>query len=200
MALYDFVIVCHQRSGSHLLASFLDSHPSLCCLDEAGAHLYNDTPCKDWDFRGRIFMYNNFLKRKELIKIPRFVHLTRKLRATAFSCCRNSSLRQQHGVLHKAFLLNGDSKQKRVQDFEAPSKSMRTRSWQIKKQRSRVSYKLRKLDVHKIRYEEMTEDSNSVSVMPPEIADRLCEFLGVKPAPLTTKLVKIAPQNVRVLA
>jgi len=60
---FDFLIVCHQRSGSHLLQTFLDSHPEINCLGEIGI----DDPwsvmqgCK---YRGGILMYNRvgFLK------------------------------------------------------------------------------------------------------------------------------------------
>ena len=200
MALYDFVIVCHQRSGSHLLASFIDSHPQLCCLDEQGLHLYNNSPCKDWDSRGRIFMYQHFMWRMDgLMRVPKFIHLTRNTRDQAYSCVRNEALLKQGiKVESRAFRFNGDRPQPAVQEFIAPERAMKGRIVQIKKQRKKMKEQLQDSDVLEINYREMTDGSKSVSVMPRLPANRICRFLGVDLAELSTRMVKIAPQVVRV--
>ena len=39
----DFIILTVPRSGSHMLASALDSHPDICCIGEVGKR-----PLYDW--------------------------------------------------------------------------------------------------------------------------------------------------------
>jgi len=143
-------------------------------------------------------MYNEFLNDLDrFIKTPKFIHLTRNLNNQAYSCIRNSSLREQHPEKYQAFLLEGMQWQLPTQDFEAPPATMDKLKWQIKKLKRRVKYQLSKVDVLEITYEQISNGSESVKIMPHQAAEAVCSFLQVERADLRTTMIKIAPQKVR---
>ena len=76
---------------------------------------------------------------------------------------------------------------------------MKGRKFQIEQLRKRAAYQLQKSDVLDITYEEITDGNESVSAMPARAAEKICSFLGVEAAPLTTRMVKVAPNQVRMI-
>jgi hypothetical protein len=49
-----------------------------------------------------------------------------------------------------------------------------------------------------LRYEHMTRGNQSVSEMPPYMSEIIARFLGVEPLKMTTGMIKIAPDEVKV--
>jgi len=94
--------------------------------------------------------------------------------------------------------LEGDTPQTATQDYQAPPKAMKGRKLQIENFQEQVIKQFLNCDVLEITYEEITNGSESVSTMPVRAAESICSFLGVELVPLTTRMVKVAPQNVRV--
>jgi len=143
-------------------------------------------------------MYRPFVNNTRLWNLPKFIHLTRNVRNQAFSCCRNSSLRKTYPDRHRAYLLKGETPQTHTQDYHAPPRALEGRKIQIEKQRDLVLKLLKGSDVLEITYEEITNGGDSVSSMPVRPAEKICSFLGVELNRLTTRMVKVAPQVVRV--
>jgi len=193
--LYDFLIVCHQRSGSHLLASFLDSHLEICCLGERADHC-----CKEWTLRGRIFMYGTFLRQQKLLlETTKFILLTRDEDKQAFSTVRNSSLRKQHGDRYKAHLKKPDPLQSMTWNFEAPEKMLSRIKTRIRADGNQVRELIDGRSTISVTYEEMTRNRN-VSTMPEKLTRRIMEYFGLPYRKLTTDLKKIAPNEIKVRA
>jgi len=184
---FDFLIVCHQRSGSHLLQTFLDSHPEINCLGEIGI----DDPwsvmqgCK---YRGGILMYNRvgFLKSQ----VPdRFIHLIRNPRMTAVSAVKNSALRKRTGAGHNAHRIRGGDPKP---DIQVDMDTVNRRTAHIKGRQKRMSRLLRtyRRPILTVTYEELTDGGKDVEFCPEGVMRRLTEFLGVEPVRLRTPLMR----------
>lgn len=202
MSKYDFIIVCHQRSGSHLLASLLCSHPDICCLGEYAKHNHTKSPCKTWVKQGRIYMYPNFLNPKPDPNslIPKAIHLVRNLDKTAFSCARNTELRLSLGEKHLAHVRGGQKRQEATIAFRAGKQEMEAVKKHIVANRQSVIQKLiaRKIEVLDIRYENLTQGNKSVSKMPDYMNKIITDFLGVKLFEFTTDMIKVAPDEIKI--
>jgi hypothetical protein len=99
LAYRDFAIVCHQRSGSHFLATAINSHPEVHCQGEllqlliepdkayaAVCHVATGT------VNGAIIMYDQWIMANVLgIVPPKVIHLLRDPRRTALSVIRNEA-------------------------------------------------------------------------------------------------------------
>jgi LPS sulfotransferase NodH len=194
--LYDFLIVCHQRAGSHLLASFLDSHLEICCLGENGSPFC----CRDWTIRGRIFMYGSFLRQQKLLlETPKFILLTRNIEKQAFSAVRNSSLRKQHGDRYKAHLKTPDPRQSMTWNFKAPEKMLARIKTRIRADGNQVRELIDGRSTIDVTYEEMTHCNRNVASMPEKLTRRMMEYFGLPYRKLTTDLKKIAPNKIQVV-
>jgi len=148
-------------------------------------------------------MYIRFFALEErLMRTQRFIHLVRNTEDQAFSCIRNSSLRKQHKGGHQAFLLKGMAYQDATQEYEAPTRIFKRVKNRIIQQRRQTENMLRNVQGRyklEVSYEGITNGSSDTSVMPDKQAQRICDFLQVNQAELTTPLIKIAPQEVKLI-
>jgi len=149
-------------------------------------------------------MYIRFFALEErLMQTQRFIHLVRNNEDQAFSCIRNSSLRKQHKDGHQAFLLKGMAYQDATQEYEAPARIFKRVKNRIIQQRRQTENMLRNIQGRyklEVSYEGITNGSSDTSVMPDKQARRICDFLQVNQAELTTPLIKIAPQEVKLIS
>lgn len=200
MSKYDFVVVCHGRSGSHFFASLLDSHPEICCLGEYANHAHTESKCVGWNKQGRIFMYGAFLNKNPDSFAPKAIHLVRNVDKTAFSCVRNTALRKSLGKEHLAHVRGGQQRQKTTLRFRASKKVLSVRKTEIIASRHRAIQELidRKIPVLDIRYENLTQGNKSVSKMPEYMSKIIADFLEVKPWDLTSDMIKVAPDDIKI--
>lgn len=200
MSNYDFMVVCHGRSGSHFFASLLDSHPEICCLGEYANHTHTKSECVGWNKQGRIFMYGAFLNKNPDSFAPKAIHLVRNVDKTAFSCVRNTTLRKALGKDHLAHVRGGQQRQRTTKNFRASKHAMDNRKKEIIASRHRAIQELidRKVEVLDIRYENLTQGNKSVSKMPDYMNKIITDFLGVKPFKFTTDMVKVAADEIKI--
>ena len=170
-----FVILAHQRSGTHLLASLLNSHPDLRCYGEVSLSHRRKTLPLGWKNlyklgknEGCILMYTHFLRKEsknknfiKFIKKAKIIHLTR------------INTKNHLKSLFK----------KRNAKFETKKAKVVQKS--IESYKKRV-FKHNFKHVFNITYEEICNDNNITEYENP----KLLNFLGVKPRKLTTKLDK----------
>lgn len=168
-----FVILAHRRSGTHMLASLLNSHPELRCYDEVLLsrkwHLRlgrkNIVELKEKE--GCIVMYRHFLLRADskiqnLICNSHVIHLMRKN-------LDNHALSLANMKPH-------------------PREDLNYRKEQIVRVRNKIfaNRKFRFPNLFKIYYEDICGDKDIKSYDNPD----LLEFLGVKSQTLTTTFTK----------
>jgi hypothetical protein len=174
-----FVILAHQRSGTHLLASLLDSHPDLRCYDEVVCTRWKQmADSKPYlgkkeihrlrEKEGCILMYMQFIRierrRPDLIgfiKKAKIIHLVREsVNNHLMSLC----------------------KQRNEEPTPIKLKEHRRMILECRK----IVFKHGLKRVFNISYEEICNDKN-VSEYENE---KLLKFLGVKPYKMTTDYLK----------
>jgi hypothetical protein len=169
-----FVILAHQRSGTHLLASLLDSHPDLRCYGEVYLTHRHKMPLGIKNIKrlneneGCILMYTHFIKESgkniefvDFISKAKIIHLTRNnidKHIKSLFKKRNAEVEERRAALVKNLITNC---------------------------RRRV-FKNKFKNVFPITYEEICNDKNITEYR----NDKLLKFLGVKPVKLTTKFRK----------
>jgi hypothetical protein len=184
----DFVIVCGQRSGSHLLASLLDSHPDITCWGEAGRprDILNGRPATG-SVRGAIVMYSQ-RGRLQSIRYNKVIHLTRNPEVCARSQAASSALRKIHGRGAPAHRFAGEPP---LPEHEPNPVVVQRRAEQLRMQAKRFNRWLKfqqRRPYLCVTYEEVTRGGRNVAACPAEVADRLCRLLDVPLLPLTTNL------------
>ena len=163
----DFVIFTLPKSGSHMLASALDSHPDINC----GGEVFRKRPLYDWlgsgaGIKGGIV---NLFKSGIITDKHKVIVLTRD----ALGVAKSGTSALSTGELH-AMDANTTKKQMRISSV---SKGTQDRC-------NRLLVEARKhKDVFQVSYEEMTCNKN-IDVIPTEISYKICDFLGVKRAEL----------------
>lgn len=171
----DFIILTLPRSGSHMLASALNSHPDICCLGE----LFRKPPLYDWlgtgnGITGGIVWPDNFNQ----VKTKKVIGLIRNPRDMAYSAVRkigNDECYVDHALL-PCSALSRDPGQKRID-------SMLRRSQALAKL-------LDKLPDALILTYEMITNNMDIRIVPVEISTRICSFLGVPPYLLQPRTYK----------
>jgi len=182
---YDFLVLAAKRSGSHMLATMLNSHPEIACEGEYGNE--NDTVtihASDTGKRGCLIHYRQL----ELVKAPKYIHLVRYPIDCAISQARSYARQTQPEYAeYAAHYVKGEE----------------PRNHEIEPSHSVVSARLRDLsrqliiarnffdgkDVLKVHYEGIT-GNRSVEEMPERMAKRICSFLDVWYHPMKTHFIK----------
>lgn len=178
----DFAIVCFQRSGSHLLATAIDSHPEICCQGELLQAVatpykpYAPKPIASPGVSGAILMYSQWKLAQGLgIKPRKFIHLLRDPVMTAISIARNEADARARGACHRPHIPRGTT-QMQVAEFDkaiVPDWAAR-----IAKQQQVFSRLLAGYPVLEICYEHLT-GGKDVEVLPEQASARILQFLGV---------------------
>lgn len=186
----DFAILCHQRSGSHLIQTCLNSHPDIYCFGELGFAKELDPPA-ECRVVGAIIMYNQWDRLDGQVRIQRFLHLVRNPRDTALSLARNERDKALRGSTHRAHYRKGEEL---PPAYEVSAEEVR--SWQERVERYQARFKdtLAKRKTLTLTYESLTNNS-SVEQLPEREGRRILAFLGVPYYPLSTTLVKSGPSD-----
>ncbi|MGH7789892.1 MAG: sulfotransferase family protein [Candidatus Binatia bacterium] len=182
-------IVCLQRSGSHLLASCLDSHPLVGSYGEFIGRP-QPAPFPPDPIVVGIIMYDQWDKALAAgVEIERIIHLVRDPRQSSVSALRNRQNRAIHGAAHRAHALRGEPLPVvHPVDPSAVERVAAGRAAELVAFRER----LRGRDVLEVRYEALTGD-RSISALPDAESRRLLEWLGLPFARLHTSYVKTGP-------
>jgi LPS sulfotransferase NodH len=193
---YDFAIVATQRSGSHLLATALNSHPDIACVGEVAREELTIGEVSG-RVRGCILMYNH-LDHFKSVSPERVIHLIREnTSALAWS-------RIENNVAKKVALRGGEThRPHRIRDEEwrarCPVQASRVRlvAHRIAKasDENRRWLQSRGKPLLELTYEEISDGGRDVSVIPPLAAMKVTDFLGVCPATLRTPLQKTGPRG-----
>lgn len=166
-----FIILAHQRSGTHLLASLLNSHPDLTCYDEVLLGPGKKKPLgwkrlsKLTENEGAIVMYSHLIKTSledaMIVRRSKLIHLVRNdVKAHGISLFKKSGI-------------------------EFDEKRFRRTKRRIARYRAQaMSYPFE--DIYTITYEEISGGKNIKEYENKE----LLKFLGVKPMKLTTNIKK----------
>lgn len=173
-----FVILAHQRSGTHMLASLLDSHPDLRCYDELAVIGINKRNLilgrkdifKLKENEGFILMYSQFLRLAK--KNPDFINCIKKAKII--------HLIRENLDNHIRSLTKAKSKGSRV------TKEKRKYFRKFITQRRNNVFRNEFENVFTISYEEICNDKNIKEYE----NEKLLQFLGVKPYKMTTIFVK----------
>jgi hypothetical protein len=167
---YDFVIFCQGRSGSHLLATALDSHPEVACdgENEGDSVIKPHASKKANVLRGRIVTYQQ-AKHLDLIKPTKIIYLVRDPFYCALSMVRNIT--------------------KRWEDDLLPIHMLEKWYRQTKEQQDSFRYQLSEracLDntsVLEMSYSELTAGGHAVRAIPSTVTRKICRFLGIRVYP-----------------
>ncbi len=181
---FDFLIICTQRSGSHMLASALNSHPNISCSGELSL---KDTliPPSDGECKGAILMYNRMGASEIRYATDKVIHLVRDPESVAHSRLANSQDKKTPGKEHRAHF-----QEKIDREFEISAKNAKALTAQVRADINRTRKMLSGLNHIEVSYEELT-DNVSVTTLNRTSADRLTRFLGVSEMDLVvTDLVK----------
>lgn len=178
----DFAIVCHQRSGSHMLATALNSHPEVCCQGEllqtikTPHKVYAPRPIVPHGVSGAILMYGHWKLTTQLGLNPKkCIHLLRDPIRTAISVAKNLADEQTRGPEHRPHFPRG-SKHRQMVEFDATA--VPELAARIAERQQRFAVFLADRTVLEIRYEDLTGEKD-VEVLPEQASSRILEFLGV---------------------
>lgn len=181
--IYDFFILTAQRSGSHMLASALNSHPSISCEGELGRP---DDVIKSskGEVKGAILMYRHWHMFGDQFTARKILHLVRDPYNIARSRLANEQDKKQKKWEHEAHF-----REKVSREFELDGKMLGEVRDAVKDETRRIRNDLRQTLHMEVSYEELTGDV-SVTEIPQEVSDKLTSFLEVPSASLSTDLVK----------
>lgn len=170
---YDFVILSKGRSGTHMLASFLNSHSMISCEGEFGKIDKKIQITKRGRVHGAIFMYNvgKFSQLRPRLKV---IHLVRDPFDNAVSFARQQiRLRMRQAGRDD------------LPGAEFVPKTVGRLARQVKEQQDNVRERLgARFSWVEVTFEEITEGKEAY-MMPEPVSRRLCAFLGVSFETLT---------------
>lgn len=178
----SFIILGQQRSGTHLLATLLDSHSELKLFDEYYANASNyELPVKPIEElqqnEGMIIMYNHMVARglKAKVKNRKVINIYRfDIRAQAISHAKVA----KGGTAH--------SKNKVKENINVPESEIKGRMETIKKRQRSINKTIPE-NALQVAYEDITRNTEVRATKLPKI----CKYLGVENKQLTTNLKKI---------
>jgi len=176
MDTYNYIILCSQRSGSHFLATLLNSHPDIACYGESGekmTELVNATG----RVKGYILMYNR-VKDFSLLDNIKIIHLVRNSYDTARSRWVNS---QKKFPSHL------------TEDVEFSVKIHVREVIKLANEIEKLHNKFRELIKNKphieVSYDDLTGGRSKNTISKPN-TKLLLDFLGVEYSKLSTELKK----------
>jgi glycosyltransferase involved in cell wall biosynthesis/cytochrome c556 len=185
LAYRDFAIVCHVRSGSHLLATAINSHPEIHCQGEL-LHVLTE-PHKAYAavcdiatgvVNGAIIMYEQWELLRALSIIPsKIIHLTRDARQTALSFIRNNEHLSAYGARHNPHAWRNACEPLEMRDYPVDEKQLAERTALVRQSQHASSSFLPKSRLE-VTYEELC-GNHDVDTIEQTAADRIVEFLGV---------------------
>lgn len=185
LAYRDFSIVSHVRSGSHLLATAMVSHPQICCQGELLQILME--PQKSYatvgevatgTVNGAIIMYEHWHLAATLGLVPRkSIHLTRSPRKTALSFIRNNEHLKMYGAGHNPHVWRNSSGLLEMRDYPVDEELLVQRTAQVEVAQ-REFRRLLPPPVVEVTYEELCSDCDVHSI-DQEAVDKISEFLRV---------------------
>lgn len=195
-----FIIVANPRSGTHLLGTFLNSHPELKCYDELFTF---DHPKRQLvlpykkikniqdieDGEGFIVMYRQIINLGEIVRGFKVIHLIRDLRKNAISYYISyHRIKLGLGIEAKPHYHYWEKKPD-MKDLKISEASIGRMARRIKGRR-KIAMSHINCPVLEVSYEYLCQNK-SVPSLSEEKAKPICDFLGVRPMKLTTSLVKV---------
>lgn len=189
----DFIIACHQRSGSHFLQTCLHSHTGIWCFGEVANIALNKEQLIKHASQGRvtggIVMYNQWERVADNVQFDKVIHLVRDPKKTAYSVVRNKRDKEIRRDEHRAHFRDGDALPPL---YDAPPEDVV--EWENRIVSSRAWFEgiVEEWPTLTVTYEFLTQD-RSTKILPREQAGRILGFLGVEYQDLSTRLVKSGP-------
>ena len=187
----DFVLITHQRSGSHLLMDLLDSHPEVKMYGEV---VRSGTEPKRVAGKktGAIVHYKQWERARKKIDLSatQVVHLKRDPTEVATSVVRNKIDSRTRGDRHQANYRAGDER-----PYHGEVDPDEVESWRAKVDRLQREFTefLSDHDVYTVTYEELT-GGVEITEAPARVIRPLLRFLGIEyDSSLQTVLLKVAP-------
>lgn len=165
-----------------MLASALNSHPSISCRGEISVDDDVVEP-SGGETKGAILMYNRWHTPGKF-PASKIIHLVRDPHNTAQSRVANIQNKKLKGREHRAHY-----REKVTREFEIGRKVLRETENDIKNEIYLMRKEIQRTSHMEISYEELTGNT-SITRVPQEIADRISAFLGVPAATLIVDLVK----------
>lgn len=198
---YDFLIVCGQRSGSHLLGTMLNSHPDICCRGEIWQARDKFLPVnvhpKPTQILGGILMYSKGKNGEEITAIEtlenyidcgRVIHLKRDPLEMARS--RYVQVLMKMAEAGGAHSIRGNKRNK-IEIEPLPDDELKRRAAVIEAQRMEVDGYLRAHEIKtmNVDYKRLTSGGQDVDSLNYHTAGQLLRFLQIKKyIPLVTDL------------
>lgn len=178
MEQYDYIILCTPRSGSHVLATMLNSHPDIACIGESNERM-PELIHSSGKIKGKIIMYMR-TDYEGVFDNVKIIHLVRDTKEIARSRIINSSRKfdshytKQHEF---SFTINPDEVNKMSKNLANDIDSFRK--------------KIKDKPVLEIKYSELTDGGKSVETLNKKTSDKILNFLEVdKDYKLVTNLKK----------
>lgn len=204
-------ILAHQRSGTHLLGSCLDSHPEIEYIDEIFDRRRVESEGQLKKILSRFEGKEKFLcldvKYNQItLPIERFlqnikvIHLIRRdIKAMYFSG-------RLHGFYKRKLRVKGTTGE-RVARYQEIAKSQKQipkipfnqgkfDKWAKGVERGRAKYSY--LEDLRFHYEDLT-GNKQIKTLPKWASEDICEFLGIEYCSLTTSNIKFSPTNIEEL-
>lgn len=180
---YDFIIITHQRCGSHLLATALNSHPDIACEGEQGDKVIKEISGR---FRGMIWMCNRYYKERKIPMADKYIYLIRNPENVAVSSMMNGISRRTNPN-HTAHF-HGKEK---TEHYILSQRQINKRIYHVK---CLINGFVKRLKSHGInyltvKYEDLTKNKEVKQIEESE-TKRILNFLEVDYQPLTTNLKK----------
>ena len=180
---FDFLILTTQRSGSHMLASTLNSHPDISCEGEVGREdaVIVASP---GSISGAILMYSGWRTFGKRFEASKIIHLTRNPANTAKSRLANSQDKKKGKSRLGAHFFEAVDREVTISEKRAGEVEADIRS-----SINRMRLAIDDIPHIEVSYEDLTGDA-SVTEIAVDVSRRLTSFLEVSHAKLTTTLVK----------
>lgn len=172
----DYIILCHQRSGSHLLCTLINSHPDIACIGETNEkmpELYN----AKGKIVGKIEMYNR-VKDITKYKNVKIIHLIRNPYDTARSDWINCTKKFPAHVKEKSSF-----------EIKLNKKEIEKRAIGIEEMHNKFKNLIKNLNHIEIHYDDLSKNK-SVSEINESIEYKILDFLNVSYSKLSTNLKK----------
>ena len=185
LAYRDFSIVCHPRSGSHFLATAINSHSQIHCQCEllqilTEPHKAYAAMCEiaTGPVNGAIIMYENWHLAAAMSIIPRkLIHLTRDPRNTALSFIRNDEHLLAYGARHNPHAWRNSSEPLEMRNYSVDEMRLAERAALVRESQHAFNSSLPQPRLE-ITYEELCAD-HDVHTIDQKAADRIIDFLQV---------------------
>jgi hypothetical protein len=182
-------IVCLPRSGSHMLASCLASHPLVGSFGEFVGRT-QPVPFPTDPVVVGIIMYKHWERAlADGVEIARVIHLIRDPHPTALSYLRNQAHRRIEGAAHRAHARQGEPP---LRQHPIDLSELDEMTGSMAAQQAEFRRRLQVRDVLEVRYEALT-GGRSISVLPADEARRILTWLRLPYARLHTRYVKTGP-------